>query len=534
MLGRFSEEGEYALSSSQLPNEASRTVHCLEHEGAETSSTDKRGAAAISSIPLRLLGYGVLMGWHFLILFYPAPVLDDSLLPSILLQRQLVLNGSLCLFFLVFGWLIDRHFNNKKSKFKFTIAVSAVAVISCLTAFLSLMYGLHVLFIIAVVIIGATEAALMLLWLRFYSETSVNYSGLYLASSMVIGALICFFTRYLVAEISLVVVAILPAISGVMFLFGSQRIKWRDESQAERGIPDWNSARKPYWKSTTQIMICSFMFGVFQGSVTLGGDKLFQVSEPASMLGVGIAGLCVVLTFFASSLRPRLSFVHKLAALLFIGGLMVVPFASNGWAILAATATMTGFIMLELLTLMIIVDISRTFDLKPGKTIGINRAIEYGAFTVGILLGFFLWGQFSNSTSFPFAIATFAAFCSIAVTLLFFLDERSIWSNDFGVYVEKPHVDQALEGEVEPEEVSSHVGHWKTACNTVSTDHGLSPRECEILFLLAKGRNAEYIQNALYISTHTAKTHISNIYRKLEIHSAQELLDMVEDAKARE
>ena len=48
---------------------------------------------------------------------------------------------------------------------------------------------------------------------------------------------------------------------------------------------------------------------------------------------------------------------------------------------------------------------------------------------------------------------------------------------------------------------------------------------------MAKGRNAEYIQNALFISNHTAKTHIANIYRKLDVHSAQELLDLVEDAK---
>ena len=59
----------------------------------------------------------------------------------------------------------------------------------------------------------------------------------------------------------------------------------------------------------------------------------------------------------------------------------------------------------------------------------------------------------------------------------------------------------------------------------------LSPRETEIFLLIAKGRNAEYVQQKLVISTHTAKTHIANIYHKLGVHSSQEMLSLVEDYK---
>ena len=37
----------------------------------------------------------------------------------------------------------------------------------------------------------------------------------------------------------------------------------------------------------------------------------------------------------------------------------------------------------------------------------------------------------------------------------------------------------------------------------------------------------------LVISTHTAKSHIANIYRKLEVHSSQELLDLVEEIRSK-
>jgi DNA-binding CsgD family transcriptional regulator len=59
---------------------------------------------------------------------------------------------------------------------------------------------------------------------------------------------------------------------------------------------------------------------------------------------------------------------------------------------------------------------------------------------------------------------------------------------------------------------------------------GLTPRECEILDLLASGRSTKEIARQLGISPNTAKTHLARVYQKLEvqrriqaIHKAREL-----------
>lgn len=72
-------------------------------------------------------------------------------------------------------------------------------------------------------------------------------------------------------------------------------------------------------------------------------------------------------------------------------------------------------------------------------------------------------------------------------------------------------------------------GRFRTQCETIADRHLLSRRETEVLFLLAKGYNAAYIQKKLYITQSTAKTHIYHIYQKLGIHTQQELLSMVSD-----
>jgi DNA-binding NarL/FixJ family response regulator len=50
----------------------------------------------------------------------------------------------------------------------------------------------------------------------------------------------------------------------------------------------------------------------------------------------------------------------------------------------------------------------------------------------------------------------------------------------------------------------------------------LSPREKEVLNLLAEGNNYQQIADQLFISVDTVRHHIKNIYKKLHVHSQSE------------
>lgn len=66
------------------------------------------------------------------------------------------------------------------------------------------------------------------------------------------------------------------------------------------------------------------------------------------------------------------------------------------------------------------------------------------------------------------------------------------------------------------------------ACQHIADVHGLTPRETELLALLGRGRNNQYIQEGLTLTRNTVKTYIKRIYAKLDVHSQQELIDLVE------
>lgn len=67
------------------------------------------------------------------------------------------------------------------------------------------------------------------------------------------------------------------------------------------------------------------------------------------------------------------------------------------------------------------------------------------------------------------------------------------------------------------------------ACAFLAKEHGLSPRESEVLELLAEGRSRPYIMDKLTISDATVKSHTNHVYQKLGVHSKQELIALVRD-----
>jgi DNA-binding CsgD family transcriptional regulator len=68
------------------------------------------------------------------------------------------------------------------------------------------------------------------------------------------------------------------------------------------------------------------------------------------------------------------------------------------------------------------------------------------------------------------------------------------------------------------------------ACSLIAKQYQLSKRETDVLVLLSKGYSSTKIQSELYISAGTVNYHTRNIYTKLDVHSKQEVIGMVEAA----
>ena len=65
-------------------------------------------------------------------------------------------------------------------------------------------------------------------------------------------------------------------------------------------------------------------------------------------------------------------------------------------------------------------------------------------------------------------------------------------------------------------------------CREIGNERGLSKREVDVMQLLCLGRSKRHIAEALHISEHTVKGYAKSLYAKLEVHSKEELLDLIE------
>ena len=61
----------------------------------------------------------------------------------------------------------------------------------------------------------------------------------------------------------------------------------------------------------------------------------------------------------------------------------------------------------------------------------------------------------------------------------------------------------------------------------------LTPRELQIVLLLAEGRTTREAAAALFLSPKTVEYHLRNVYLKLDVATRAELLDLVGRAGSR-
>lgn len=83
-------------------------------------------------------------------------------------------------------------------------------------------------------------------------------------------------------------------------------------------------------------------------------------------------------------------------------------------------------------------------------------------------------------------------------------------------------IDEAMKG---GSPMSSNIARMVVESFQRNQNSPLSPRETEVLELLAKGKSYSAIANDLFIHKETVKSHIKNIYYKLQVNSKADAIE---------
>lgn len=260
-----------------------------------------------------------------------------------------------------------------------------------------------------------------------------------------------------------------------------------------------------------KVVFGTVFFGLLSGimfTIPLAASGRIPDSFPNSFFLASAIFFCVVL--LAAKLRPKtfsFSRMYKSSTLVIVLAILLSPIFD--WVFVAF---LFGYVFFSFVVWIRATDISVKLDVSPVVVFG----LAVGSLYLGLFMGDTLASQFlvqayyADSTS-KFVISIVIAAVALMASYLGLLDARS-------------------EGDAAKSAPSDPGDGLARACEAISRQYGLSARQSEILLELARGHSSKIIQETLLISAGTVNSHISAIYRKMGIHSRDELVRVVSKA----
>lgn len=182
--------------------------------------------------------------------------------------------------------------------------------------------------------------------------------------------------------------------------------------------------------------------------------------------------------------------------------------------------TALGVMLFNAIVFLFLCDISKRFGVSALLLFGIEESLILVSWVgrEGALL-FDVSGLFGGTGPAIGAVVAIAAIVAVATLVL---NEREIGER-WGI---------AFMGKRPPEE--NERTRLARRCAAVAEARRLTPREREVMELLAQGKSLSGVAHELIIAEGTAKAHTRHIYEKLGINTRQELLDslMTEQQRA--
>ena len=261
------------------------------------------------------------------------------------------------------------------------------------------------------------------------------------------------------------------------------------------------------------IVFVAFGFALRFGEVD--GSPSFSTASGA------LCSAALLALVFARKGRLSLDALCNLVVLALVAGMALASTASPDGTHVATTVLAVGNAFYNAFITCVLVNLAQRNRYAALSTFGWANGIGGLGTTLGAFMGTSANGLLAADNAGALSLVV-VAFLTVFVGYVLFALRNYSFHAEIESVVEPAPVATAQIA-LNAEELFS------ARCHDIARVHGLTPREEETFAMLARGRNREYIENALQVSRNTVKAHVKHVYAKLGIHSHQELIDLVED-----
>lgn len=361
------------------------------------------------------------------------------------------------------------------------------------------------LFVIGAAAGGAMLAPLKIAWGEMYSLMQLRRGLISMGYSLIASMTIVLIVAGLAREYQALTLVIVALPCAHLVFVGTKRI-------IPSAKTDENNAGSVRFSASLLLLpaMVALSYGVVKAMMPWFGESDGAVIMASGSYAELFGG--ILLLAFAYNLGKRIgpAQVYSVALIFVVAGLVSLSSQSvPPWV--SYFLNDLGFTLFYFFMVVYWGDLSRRTGLSVVRVYAIGYLSFQAMNMVGSFLGYYV--SDTQSTNQGVLLVLSIVMVLFVVALLLFGNSRS--SLRQWLIADAPAIEQ---GDEIPQ-----------ACAEITQLFSLSAREQEVLGLLARGRNASYIARILYIAPDTAKTHIKNIYRKLDIHTQQDLLDLIDN-----
>lgn len=351
---------------------------------------------------------------------------------------------------------------------------------------------------------GIGSALLILLWCEIYSCLSPTRVALYYALAITGGVALTFILQGFRDAYLYGALLVLPALSAAL-AHRSYRLYIPAEDR-----PISASRRLVPWKFFLVLALFELVASYSSAHIRSAYPLLIGSHSTLTTL---VGGLVLFAWVWWFSNRLPLSALYRAPVILLCCGLLVVPLFGIGGNLVGSFCTSLGVMLFNAIVFLFLCDISKRFGVSALLLFGIEESLILVGWAgrEGALL-FDGSGLFGGAGP---AIGAVVAIAAIVMVAALVLNEREIGER-WGI---------AFMGKRPPEE--NERTRLARRCAAVAEKRHLTPREREVMELLAQGKSLSGVAHELIIAEGTAKAHTRHIYEKLGINTRQELLDLL-------
>lgn len=377
---------------------------------------------------------------------------------------------------------------------------------------------------------GVSSGLLFLGWARLFADVGTRRAALEVSLSW-FGAALATFVMIFTASVVSAVVATLAGLSSAFML------RQAALHRPVRPKPIREHRLHPRTKRMfARGLVACLAMGLVQGFTDfIAGYQYFDVPvlHPVFLM-VGCAVISLALTgVVLLATHDFVCLSYRVVAMVLVLGSLLMSNADFPGT-LSSSIIFGAYQGFFVLICVVCIDVSNYFDVRATRASG----VAVGCMYLGELLGegvAYATTVLVQADSLSLSVVGIALTTVVVFAVLFLFTEKDLVETSLGEMLDEEPEAVALPDDAGAaaaggvgsaqsyeERIARVTAYLGRTCQ-------LTPRECEVLPLVIKGRTIARIQEELHISQGTVSTHTRHIYQKTQVTNRQGLLDLIDE-----